>query len=103
MSVVRMRKGENEFVGGIVFHKRVKKIIDELVSSSKLTIDLNGLYLDSSVIGTLLAIHASCRRKDCELELINISLQTRKIIHLSGLDKILEIESPDPAGAGGTV
>jgi anti-anti-sigma factor len=94
MSTVRMREGENEFVGGIVFHKRAKIILESLPVGSKLTIDLNNYYLDSSVIGTLLAIHASCRKKNCDMELINISPQTLRIMKLSGLDRILELK-PD--------
>jgi len=88
-----MREGENEFVGGIVFHKRAKRILETLPVGSTLTIDLNNFYLDSSVIGTLLAIHASCRKQGCGMELVNISEQTHKIIALSGLDKVLEIKN----------
>lgn len=99
MALVKMHEGENEFVGGIVFHQRVRSIINEQNSGLKHTIDLNNLYLDSSVIGTLLAIHASCRRKGCDMELINISPQTRKIIKLCGLDKVIEIETGKPESA----
>jgi anti-anti-sigma factor len=97
MSTVKMHEGENEFVGGIVFHKRAKRILETLPVGSKLTLDLNNYYLDSSVIGTLLAIHASCLKKGCEMELINISPQTLKIVSLSGLDKILDI-NPSETG-----
>ena len=90
-----MREGENEFVGGIVFHKRAKRILDTLPVGSKLTLDLNNYYIDSSVIGTLLAIHASCRKKGCEMELKNISPQTNRMITLSGLDKILDLKPED--------
>ena len=95
MSTVKMREGENEFVGGIVFHKRAKRILETLPVGSKLTLDLNNYYIDSSVIGTLLAIHASCRKKGCEMELKNISPQTHRMITLSGLDKILDIKPED--------
>ncbi len=95
MATVKMREGENEFVGGVVFHKRVKRILETQPVGSILTLDLSNFYLDSSVIGTLLAIHASCVKKGCKMELINISPQTHKIITLSGLDRILELKSEE--------
>jgi anti-anti-sigma factor len=69
--------------------------LDTLQEDESITLDLGGFYLDSSLVGTLLAIHISCKKKNVKMELTNISLQTLKILELSGLSKALGI-NPQP-------
>jgi anti-anti-sigma factor len=95
MALVRMLEGENDFAGGVEFHKRAKRALDTLQEDESITLDLGGFYLDSSLVGTLLAIHISCKKKNVKMELTNISLQTLKILELSGLSKALGI-NPQP-------
>ncbi len=91
MSKLKMRENENEYTGGAEFHKRAKRAVDKLRVGSILTLDLNGYYLDSCVIGILISIYTSCVKKDIEMELINMSPETSGIFALSGLDKIIDI------------
>ena len=91
MAKIRMRDGENEFVGGLVFHKRVKALLDELPSGEELIIDLNDLYIDSSLIGTLLALHTSCRKSSRPFRVMHVSEPSMKVLKLSGIDAVLDI------------
>jgi anti-anti-sigma factor len=91
MAKVVMREGENDFVGGLVFHKRVKSMMEELPSSEEIVIDLNNLYIDSSLIGTLLALHTSCRKAGRAFKVKNVSEQSMKVLKLSGIDAVLDI------------
>ncbi len=95
MPEIVMNEGENEFVGGMVFHRRVKQLVEDAPESEPVTIDLNNLYLDSSVIGTLLAIHTTCHKSGRKLIFTNISKQTHKILELTGLADVLLDDSPD--------
>jgi len=91
MAKVVMRDGENDFVGGLVFHKRVKGMMEELPAGEEVIIDLNNLFIDSSLIGTLLALHTSCRKKDRPFRVMNVSEQSMKVLKLSGIDVVLDI------------
>ena len=91
MAKIMMREGENEFVGGLVFHKRVKSLLDELPSGEDVIIDLNNLYIDSSLIGTLLALHTTCCKQNRTLKIQNVSEHSITVLKLSGIDKVLNI------------
>jgi anti-anti-sigma factor len=91
MAKVVMREGENDFVGGLVFHKRVKSMMEELPSAEEIVIDLNDLYIDSSLIGTLLALHTSCRKSSRPFKIMNVSEPSMKVLKLSGIDSVLDI------------
>lgn len=91
MPKITMKKGENDFIGGIVFHKRVVSMLEDSPDDETLVIDLNDLYLDSSVIGTLLAIHTSCNKKGRDLVLENVSSATMKVLKATGLQSVLRI------------
>jgi anti-anti-sigma factor len=92
MAKIRMRDGENEFVGGLVFHKRVKALMDELPKGEELIIDLNNMYIDSSLIGTLLALHTTCCKQNREFKITNVSEHSMTVLKLSGIDRVLRIE-----------
>ncbi len=91
MAKVKMLENENEYAGGSEFHKRAKRTVDKLRVGSKLTLDLDGYYLDSCVIGIIISIYTACVKKDIDMELVNMSPETHKIFSLSGLDKIIDI------------
>ncbi|HOC92880.1 MAG TPA: STAS domain-containing protein [bacterium] len=93
MALVRMLEGENDFAGGVEFHKRAKRALDSLPSGESITLDLGGFYLDSSLVGTLLAIHVSCAKRNVKMEITNISQQTLKILELSGLSRALGLNA----------
>lgn len=91
MRKVVMKDGENDFVGGMIFHKRVKRVIESMLEEKELLLDLNNLYLDSSVIGTLLAIRTTCMKNKIALKLKNISTETRKVLSITGVINLLEV------------
>ena len=91
MAKVVMRQGENDFVGGLIFHKRVKSLMEELPSQEEIVVDLNRLFIDSSMIGTLLALHTSCRKHNRRFKIMNLSEDALKVLKLSGLHNVLEI------------
>jgi anti-anti-sigma factor len=91
MAKVTMREGENDFVGGLVFHKRVKNLMEELPKEEEIIVDLNNYYIDSSLIGTLLALHASCCKGDRAFKVTGVSEASAKVLRLSGIDKVLTI------------
>ncbi len=95
MPKITMKKGENDFIGGIVFHKRVVSLLEDSPEDEMLTIDLSNLYLDSSVIGTLLAIHTSCNKKNRELVIENVSDATMRVLSATGLQCVLNIPGKD--------
>ena len=91
MAKVVMRQGENDFVGGLIFHKRVKSMMDALPAEEDIIVDLNQLNIDSSMIGTLLALHTSCRKNNRKFKIMNVSEAAFKVLKLSGLHNVLEI------------
>ena len=91
MAKVVMRQGENDFVGGLIFHKRVKSLIEDLPKDEEIIVDLNRLFIDSSMIGTLLALHTSCRKNNRRFKVMNLSEEALKVLKLSGLHNVLEI------------
>jgi len=91
MAKVVMREGENDFVGGLVFHKRVKGMMEELPGGEEVIVDLNNLYIDSSLIGTLLALHTSCRKTSRPFRVMHVSEPSMKVLKLSGIDAVLDI------------
>lgn len=98
MRKVVMKDGENDFVGGMIFHKRVKRIMETMTSEKALVIDLNHLYIDSSVIGTLLAIFTSCKKKGIELKLKNLSDETKNVLSITGVITLMEIIEEETDG-----
>lgn len=91
MAKVVMRQGENDFVGGLIFHKRVKSMMEELPAEEEIIVDLNQLSIDSSMIGTLLALHTTCRKNGRRFRIMNLSEAALKVLKLSGLHNVLEI------------
>ena len=91
MAKVVMRQGENDFVGGLIFHKRVKTLMEDLDPGEDVIVDLNRLHIDSSMIGTLLALHTTCRKNGRSFRIMNVSEDALKVLKLSGLHNVLEI------------
>lgn len=98
MRKVVMKDGENDFVGGMIFHKRVKRILDTMTTEKVLIIDLNQLYLDSSVIGTLLAIYTTCKKKDIAMKLKNLSVETKTVLTITGIIVLMDIVEDEHTG-----
>lgn len=56
-----------------------------------LTLDLTDVTrMDSSGLGTLVALYLSARSKSCELSLINLNKQIRELLAISNLLSIFE-------------
>jgi len=84
-----MPESLNDFIGGVIFHKRAKEVMEEMNSGESLVVDLNNLWVDSSIIGTLLAILTSCQKKGIKFYIENMSPETRKVIEVTGLGNLL--------------
>jgi anti-anti-sigma factor len=91
MAKVVMRQGENDFVGGLIFHKRVKSMMEDLPPEEDMIVDLNQLHIDSSMVGTLLALHTTCRKCERRFRIMNVSDAAIKVLKLSGLHNVLDI------------
>ncbi len=98
MARITLLKSENDFVGGMEFHRRAKTMIQCLKEGETLEVDTGNQYLDSSMIGTLMSIQDLCSRSDIEICFLNVSEQTEKIIELSGLSSVLKIKNSGEAG-----
>ena len=92
MAKVRMHEGENIFVGGVSFLENVYDTLEQYPEDEVLELDLCNFYLDSYLIGMLLAVYASCKKRGKTLKLENLSPQSMKVITLSGLADVLGIE-----------
>lgn len=98
MRKVVMKDGENDFVGGMIFHKRVKRIMDTMTDEKALVIDLNQLYIDSSVIGTLLAIFTTCKKREIDMKLKNLSEETKNVLSITGVITLMDIVEDETGG-----
>jgi anti-anti-sigma factor len=59
----------------------------------RLTIDMSEVtFLDSQGIGTLVGLNDAARGKDMTLVIVVPSPQVRRVLQLSGLDKVLTID-----------
>ena len=98
MREVKIPEHLNDFIGGVIFHKKVKGIIDGMEMDELLVVDLDNLQVDSSIIGTLLAIRTSCQKKGIGFYIDNVCAQTKRIIEATGLSNLLIDYKDRPEG-----
>ena len=65
------------------FYGEVKQLLPQTKS---VVVDLAGLtYVDSSGLGTLVRLHASARKLDCQFKLLHLGKQLRNLLKLTNL------------------
>jgi anti-sigma B factor antagonist len=65
------------------FYGEVKQLLPQTKS---VVVDLAELtYVDSSGLGTLVRLHASARKVDCEFKLLHLGKQLRNVLKLANL------------------
>ncbi len=63
-----------------------QEVKDLLPQTKMVVVDLAELtYVDSSGLGTLVRLHASARKLDCELKLLHLGKQLRNLLKLTNL------------------
>jgi anti-sigma B factor antagonist len=70
----------------------LKDQIKDLIPHAKLIVlDLTDLqHMDSSGLGTIVALYVSARRANCDLRLINFSTRVRELLGMTNLLSIFE-------------
>ncbi len=70
------------------FQSTVRALIPE---TKRVIIDLTDVaHVDSSGLGSLVAVYLSAKRAKCELRLINLSQRIKDLFRLTNLSKIFE-------------
>ena len=65
------------------FYEEVKQLLPQTKS---VVVDLAELtYVDSSGLGTLVRLHATARKLDCEFKLLHLGKQLRNLLKLANL------------------
>lgn len=80
---------------------RVKALLDEC---KKMVLDMRGVdRMDSSGLGTLVALYASAHRCGAEIKLANLGSHTREVLQITRLVTVFEVyNSTDAAVASFT-
>jgi len=88
VAVVRCR-GKLVMGSTSLLHARVKKLIPE---HKRIVLDLSDLtHMDSSGLGSLVALFVSARSAGCSLELINLSHGIQKVLSLTNLLSVFTV------------
>ncbi len=70
------------------FQTTVRALIPE---SKRIVIDLTDVgYVDSSGLGSMVAVYLSAKRSNCELRLINLTQRIKDLFRLTNLAKVFE-------------
>ena len=76
--------------------KEIRETIDsvaERTSPQKLTLDFRGVtFMDSSGIGLVMGRYRLMNALGGQLEVINVSSQIKKVMRISGVDKIAKVK-----------
>jgi anti-sigma B factor antagonist len=71
-----------------ILQNRVRELIP---GSDRIVLDLTEVsYLDSSGLGTLVALYISAKRQHCELKLINLTDRLKQLFRVTKLAEIFE-------------
>ena len=71
----------------------LKEQVKDLIPHAKLIVlDLTDLqHMDSSGLGTIVALYVSARRANCELRLINFNKRVRELLGMTNLLSVFEV------------
>jgi len=72
------------------FRETVKPLLER---SSSVVLDLGDLqYMDSSGLGTIMEIHTSAQKENCDFRLMNLSKRILDLLALTNLKSVLKME-----------
>jgi anti-anti-sigma factor len=64
----------------------------EIPGSKRIVLDLTDLaYMDSSGLGTLVRLYASCKASCCSLELVNLGPRIRQLLSITNLLSVFTV------------
>jgi len=69
-------------------NKEVRRLIP---LSRRIVLDLTGVpFMDSAGLGTIVGLYASAKSANCELQLVNLTQQIRRLLELTNLLSLFE-------------
>lgn len=83
--------GELDILTSIEFKKSLNDMLDEMESNIKLNCE-NLFYIDSTGLGVIISILNRVKNTNYNISITNAQSNIDKLIRISGLDKVIEIE-----------
>ena len=83
--------GELDIVSSVEFKKSLTAMLDEMESNIKLNCE-NLFYIDSTGLGVIIGILNRVKANNYNISIINAQANIDKLIKISGLDKVIEVE-----------
>lgn len=83
--------GELDILTSVDFKKDLNDMLDEMESNIKLNCE-NLFYIDSTGLGVIIGILNRVKNNDNNISILNAQANIDKLIRISGLDKVIEVE-----------
>lgn len=83
--------GELDILTSVEFKKSLNDMLNELESNIKLNCE-NLFYIDSTGLGVIISMLNRVKNSNNNISIINAQANIDKLIRISGLDKVIEIE-----------
>ena len=80
--------GEIDISNAHIFKKQIETALNE--ARQNIALDLSGLnYIDSTGLGVIIGAYGSIKKDGFEIKVLNPRDNVRKLLNISGLDKVL--------------
>lgn len=83
--------GELDILTSVEFKKTLNDMLDEMESNIKLNCE-NLFYIDSTGLGVIIGVLNRVKSNDNNISILNAQANIDKLIKISGLDKVIEVE-----------
>jgi len=83
--------GELDILTSVDFKKSLNDMLDEMESNIKLNCE-NLFYIDSTGLGVIIGLLNRVKSNNYNISIINAQANIDKLIKISGLDKVIEVE-----------
>ncbi|MCH4891221.1 STAS domain-containing protein [Acidaminobacter sp. JC074] len=83
--------GELDILTSVDFKKSLNDMLDEMESNIKLNCE-NLFYIDSTGLGVIIGLLNRVKSNNFNISIINAQANIDKLIKISGLDKVIEVE-----------
>lgn len=83
--------GELDILTSVEFKKSLNDMLDEMESNIKLNCE-NLFYIDSTGLGVIIGVLNRVKSKNHNISISNAQSNIDKLIKISGLDKVIEVE-----------